>query len=103
MKRSRLLHGDPESLGYTPGWWNRHIEELIERRGAHIVLWGDPSPGLLEDVDPARVGHDTMPLTGAMHAAHGGGEVNWTVGAGTIERSGTADTRHRRRRRALGR
>ena len=79
VKRSRLLHGDPESLGYTPGWWNHHIEELIERRGAHIVLWGDPSPGLLEDVDPARVGHDTMPLTGAMHAAHGGGEVNWTV------------------------
>jgi aminopeptidase len=78
VKRSRLLHADPASLGHTPGWWVRHIEELIERRGAHIVLWGDPSPGLLDDADPARAGQDTMPLTGAMHAAHGGGEVNWT-------------------------
>jgi aminopeptidase len=48
---------------------------LIERRGAHIVLWGDPNVDLLDDVDPTRAGHDTMPLTGAMH---GGGEVNWT-------------------------
>ncbi len=78
VKRSRLLHGDPESLGYAPGWWDRHIEELIERRGAHIVLWGDPHIDLLDDVDPARAGHDTMPLTGATHAMHGGGEVNWT-------------------------
>ena len=79
VKRSRLLHADPDSLQYTPGWWDRHIDELVEGRGANIVLWGDPSPGLLDDVDPARAGHDTMPLTGAMHAAHGGGEVNWTV------------------------
>lgn len=78
VKRSRLLHGDPESLGYAPGWWDRHIEELIERRGAHIVLWGDPHIDLLDDIDPARAGHDTMPLTGATHAMHGGGEVNWT-------------------------
>ncbi len=72
-----MLHGDPESLGYA-GWWDRHIEELIERRGAHIVLWGDPHIDLLDDIDPARAGHDTMPLTGATHAMHGGGEVNWT-------------------------
>lgn len=78
VKRSRLLHGDPESLAYTPGWWDRHTEELIERRGAHIVLWGDPHIDLLDDVDPARAGHDMMPLTGAMHSMHGGGEVNWT-------------------------
>jgi aminopeptidase len=78
VKRSRLLHADPESLGYAPGWWDRHLEELIERRGAHIVLWGDPHIDLLDDVDPERTGHDTMPLTGAMHSMHGGGEVNWT-------------------------
>lgn len=60
------------------GWWDRQIEELIERRGAQIVLWGDPHIDLLADIDPARAGHDTMPLTGATHAMHGGGEVNWT-------------------------
>ena len=55
VKRSRLLHADPDSLEYTPGWWDRHIDELVDGRGANIVLWGDPSSGLLDDVDPPVV------------------------------------------------
>jgi aminopeptidase len=78
VKRSRLLHADEDSLGYTPGWWDRHIEDMTERRGAHIVIWGDPDPDLLTDIDPARAGRDSMPITGPLHAMHGGGEVNWT-------------------------
>jgi aminopeptidase len=34
VKRSRLLHADQDSLGFTPSWWDRHIEECIERRNA---------------------------------------------------------------------
>jgi aminopeptidase len=79
VKRSRLLHADEESLDYTPGWWDRHIEECLERRGASIVIWGDPHPELLSDIDPARAGRDNMPLTGQLHAMHASGEVNWTV------------------------
>jgi len=78
VKRSRLRHAPADSLGFTPSWWDRHIEECIERRSAYIVLWGDPRPGLLDDVDPARAGQDHMPLTGPLHAMAGGGEVNWT-------------------------
>lgn len=96
VKRSRLLHADPDSLGYTPSWWDSYIEDLTERRGASIVLWGDPSLGLLDDIDPARSGQDTMPLTGALHAMHSEGEVNWTIvpapSSGAAERIvGTAD------------
>jgi aminopeptidase len=78
VKRSRLRHADAESLGFTPAWWDRHIEEAIERRSAYIVLWGDPEPDLLAEIDPRRAGADHMPLTGALHAMVGGGEVNWT-------------------------
>ncbi len=96
VKRSRLLHADAESLDYTPSWWDRYVEELGERRGASIILWGDPSLGLLDDIDPARAGQDTMPLTGALHAAHSNGEVNWTFvpapSSGAAQRIlGTAD------------
>jgi aminopeptidase len=77
VKRSRLDHAEAESLGYTPAWWDRHIEDLIERRGASIVVWGDPNPDLLGDIDPSRGGQDPMPLTGPIHAMHAGGEVNW--------------------------
>jgi aminopeptidase len=79
VKRSRLLHADKDSLGFTPSWWDRYVEELGERRGASIVLWGDPSLGLFDDIAAARVGLDTMPLTGAMHAMFSNGEVNWTI------------------------
>jgi aminopeptidase len=78
VKRSRLRHAPQDSLTFTPSWWDRHIEECIERRSAYIILWGDPQPGLLDDVDPARAGKDHMPLTGPLHAMAGGGEVNWT-------------------------
>ena len=79
VKRSRLLHADDDSLGFTPAWWDRHIEECLERRGASIVVYGDPNPDLLTDIDPARSGRDSMPLTGPLHAMHASGEVNWTV------------------------
>ncbi|MGN6869570.1 MAG: aminopeptidase [Solirubrobacteraceae bacterium] len=79
VKRSRLRHADEESLDYTPAWWDRHIEECLERRGASIVVWGDPNPDLLAEIDPTRTGRDSMPLTGALQAMHSSGEVNWTV------------------------
>ena len=31
VKRSRLLHAEDDSLGFTPAWWDRHIEECLER------------------------------------------------------------------------
>lgn len=79
VKRSRLLHAPEESLEDTPSWWDRYIEECVEKRSAHIVVWGDPAPDLLDDVEPTRAGKDHMPLTGAAFAMVGGGEVNWTV------------------------
>lgn len=42
-------------------------------------MYGDPNPDLLTDIDPARSGRDSMPLTGPLHAMHASGEVNWTV------------------------
>lgn len=78
VKRSRLLHAPEKSLADTPAWWDRYIEECVEKRSAHIVVWGDPSSDLLEDVDPARTALDRMPLTGPVFEMVGGGEVNWT-------------------------
>ncbi|MFN2627553.1 MAG: aminopeptidase, partial [Gaiellaceae bacterium] len=47
-------------------------------RGAWIILWGDPEPTLLADVDPGRAGADCMPLTPSIFSMASGGEVNWT-------------------------
>src|SRR5437870_1779516 len=68
VKRSRLQHAPDESLSFVPDWWERHVAECVERRGAYIVVWGDPAPDLLDDVDPERAGRDHMPLTASMFA-----------------------------------
>lgn len=78
VKRARLQHAPDESLLFVPDWWERHIAECVERRGAYIVVWGDPAPDLLNDLNPDRAGKDHMPLTGSVFAMAGGGEVNWT-------------------------
>jgi aminopeptidase len=78
VKRSRLLHAPEESLEDTPSWWDQHIEECLERRSVYIIVWGEPAPDLLDDVDPRRAGKDHMPLTGPLFDVFGGGEVNWT-------------------------
>jgi aminopeptidase len=78
VKRSRLLHAPPDTLTSAPDWWERHIDEAVEKRSAYIVVWGDPAPELLSDVDPARAGIDHMPLTGQWFEMAGGSQVNWT-------------------------
>jgi aminopeptidase len=77
-KRSRLQHAPSDSLGEVPGWFERMVADVAERRGALIVVWGDPEPGLMADVDPARAGLDHMPLTPQFFQVAGGGDVNWT-------------------------
>jgi aminopeptidase len=77
VKRSRLLHADAVGLGSVPDWWERHIAECVERRGAYIVVWGDPDPNLLADIDPERGGVEQMPLVASLLAAQRGGEIAW--------------------------
>src|SRR6476620_2907236 len=52
-KRSRLRHAPAESLDLVPDWYERLLADCVERRNAVIVIWGDPDPALLSDVDPA--------------------------------------------------
>jgi aminopeptidase len=79
VKRSRVRHAPEESLAEIPAWWERLIADLVARRGALIVAWGDPAPQLFDDVDPERASKDHTPLTPSLMSAVGSGEVAWTV------------------------
>jgi aminopeptidase len=79
VKLARLEHASEESLSIVPDWWERFVRECIERRGAQIVLWGDPEPDLLRAVDPERVAKDPMPYTPSLSDLTRELEVNWTV------------------------
>ncbi len=78
VKRSRLLHAAPDTLGLLPDWWEAMIGECVERRSALIIVWGDPHRALLDDVPSERVARDHMPLTPSLFQAVSGGQIAWT-------------------------
>ncbi len=79
VKRARLLHAGEDTLDYVPPWLGERVLALGELQAARIGLTGPAFPGLLDDLDPARVGRDQLP------ALKEGGKVvndrttNWTA------------------------
>ncbi|HWF50173.1 MAG TPA: aminopeptidase [Solirubrobacteraceae bacterium] len=61
VKRSRLLHADPETLDFVPPWYGARMRALGEHRCARIALTGPAAPHALEGIDPARAGRDMLP------------------------------------------
>src|SRR5256885_3161110 len=61
VKASRLRHAPEDSLGFIPDWFRLVWTEKTARRAASIAIFGDPNPGVFDDVEPARVGRDLMP------------------------------------------
>ena len=79
VKRARIEHADPESLDYVPPWYGERILALGEHRAARIGLSGPVAPGLLEDLDPARVGRDQLPFLAETGQVVNERTTNWTI------------------------
>lgn len=79
LKRSRVSHAPEDTLSWTPPWLDLRYEELTRRKGASIVIAGDPAPNLLAGIDPRRAGLDRMPrIPSRLKMVHSE-EVNWTI------------------------
>jgi aminopeptidase len=61
VKRARIEHADEETLSYVPPWYGQRALARSADRGALISIAGAVSPGLLDDLDPRRVGKDLLP------------------------------------------
>lgn len=61
VKRARLQHADESTLDYVPPWYGQRSVARGESRGALISIAGAVAPGLLDDLDPRRVGRDLLP------------------------------------------
>ena len=61
VKRARILHADEDTLDFVPAWYGERLLELGRQRAARIGLAGPATPGLLDDLDPARAGRDLLP------------------------------------------
>src|SRR5438046_2543047 len=61
IKRARLLHAPEDTLDFVPGRMGDRVLALGDLHAARIGLTGPAAPGLLDDLDPARVGRDQLP------------------------------------------
>ena len=79
VKRTRLLHADPDTLDWVPPWYGERMMRLGALSAANIALASPITPGLMDDVDPARAARDRLPATREGTDVVMSGRLNWTV------------------------
>src|SRR4051812_46930122 len=79
VKRARILHAAEDTLDFVPSWYGERILELGRQRCARIGLAGPATPGLLDDLDPARAGRDRLPALKESGIVVNEATTNWTI------------------------
>src|SRR3954466_14538066 len=79
VKRARILHADEATLDFVPSWYGERVLELGRQRCARIGIAGPATPGLLDDLDPARTGRDQLPFLKETAVLINEATTNWTI------------------------
>jgi aminopeptidase len=79
VKRARVEYAREEDLDFIPDWHGKRLLALGEVGAARIGLSGPVAPGLLEDLDPARVGRDRFPSLKEAGKVVNDRTTNWTI------------------------
>lgn len=79
QRRSRIEHGSDQALGYEPEWTVAMARELGHKRGCRIALSGATNPGLLNGLDPDRIGRDRPPAVAEWMRILNESTVNWSI------------------------
>jgi len=79
VKRARVEYARDEDLDFIPDWHGQRLLALGEVGAARVGLSGPVAPGLLEDLDPARVGRDRFPALKEAGKVVNDRTTNWTI------------------------
>jgi len=79
VKRTRVEHAREEDLDFIPDWHGKRLLALGEVGAARVGLSGPVAPGLMEDLDPARVGRDRFPALKEAGKVVNDRTTNWTI------------------------
>ena len=79
VKRVRLEHADPATLGVVPPWYGKRLLALGESHGVRISITPQVPPGLLGGFDPAIAGRDALPAHRENFQVINARTTNWTV------------------------
>jgi aminopeptidase len=85
VKRARIEHADESTLDYVPPWYGQRALARSADRGALISIAGAVAPGLLDDLDPHRVGKDLLPRIKENFEIINERTSNWLVMPGPTE------------------
>jgi aminopeptidase len=80
IKRARLRYAPEDTLDFVPSWYGERILALGDQRCARIALSGPIAPGLLDDIDPARIGRDQLPFLRESGKVVNDATTNWSIG-----------------------
>ena len=78
VRRVRLTHAADEALGEIPPWTRRKLLDVEEVGGCSIALTGPAAPHLLDDLDPERIGRDTVVIPEQMEVI-ARQRLRWTI------------------------
>ncbi len=79
VKRSRIRHAEPDSLGWVPPWYGQRALALGDQMAARIGITGPVEPHLFDDLDPALVGRDQLPFVAENGKVVSDRTTNWTA------------------------
>jgi aminopeptidase len=84
VSRVRFQRAPEEALGTVIAWERERPRQMAELQAAWIGLSGPSAPGVLDDVDPARIGRDTPALVEWAEVIDRG-QISWTIVPGPTE------------------
>jgi aminopeptidase len=79
VKRARIEHAREETLDYVPPWLGERMLALGEHRAARIGISGPVAPGLMDGLDPKRVGRDHLPRLKESGRLVSERTTNWSI------------------------
>jgi aminopeptidase len=79
VKRARIEHAREDTLDYVPPWMGERMRALGDVRAARIGISGPVAPGLLDDLDPKRVGRDHLPRLKESGQLVAERTTNWSI------------------------
>ena len=79
VKRARMLHAAPDTLGFVPPWYGQRMRALGEHRCAVIALTGPVAPHIMDGIDPALLGRDLLPRVRESIEIVNQRTTNWTA------------------------
>jgi aminopeptidase len=78
VQLARLERAPEDALGNVPPWVRERLLTLADLQGSLVALSGPVAPGLLDAIDPARIGRDTVALRESMEVM-ARRALNWTI------------------------